>query len=187
MPASSVDPPGGVRPVRAVLLDSGDTLVDEGTEVRAPGAETVLRADLVPGAAELVHALVRRGYPLGLVADGPVATFRNVLGAHGLLECFDAVAISEAVGIEKPAPAMFRAALAALGVSEDEYPAVVMVGNNLRRDIGGANALGLISVWIDWSPRRRKTPRHRGEVPRHRINAPLDLLDLLDRLAAGAL
>lgn len=185
MPASSAEGrstprlrPGGAR---VVLLDAGDTLVDEATQV-VDDQGVVLRAELVAGAAALVYALSDAGHPLGLVADGPAASFHNVLGAAGLLDRFDALAISGDVGIEKPAPEMFRAALDALGVAEADYGEVVMVGNNLRRDIGGANALGLISVWLDWSPRRRKVPRDDGEVPRYRIDTPLALLALLDGL-----
>jgi putative hydrolase of the HAD superfamily len=67
----------------AILLDCGDTLIDEGTEVKT-GGDVSLRADLIPGAADLLHELKRRGYPLALVADGPVATFENNLGPYGL-------------------------------------------------------------------------------------------------------
>ena len=81
----------------AILLDCGDTLIDEGTEVK-PDGETSVRGDLIPGAAELVHELKRRGYPLALVADGPVATFENNLGPYGLYDLFDAYAISGAGG-----------------------------------------------------------------------------------------
>lgn len=167
--------------IAAVLLDSGDTLVDEGSQVFGEG-EVVLRAELIPGARELVQALKRRGYPLGLVADGPSATFHNVLGHHGLFEYFDVHAISEEVGVAKPAAAMFQTALRGLGIAPPDYERVVMVGNHLERDIGGANALGLISVWIDWSPRRSKIPAGAIEQPRYTIHTPLDLLVLIDRL-----
>ena len=61
---------------------------------------------------------------------------------------------------------------------------VVMVGNNLRRDIAGAKALGLTTVWIDWAPRRRKVPRTPDEHPDHTIAEPLELLAVLERLEA---
>ena len=61
-----------------------------------------------------------------------------------------------------------------------------MVGNNLERDIAGANALGLISVWLDWAPRRSKTPADALEVPDYTIKSPLELLGVLDRLENGA-
>lgn len=168
----------------AVLLDSGDTLVDEATEVKDERGATQ-RAELVPGAAETVRELARRGYPIGLVADGFTDTFRNVFTQHGLLELFDAMSVSEEVGVQKPDPRMFRAALDRLGVAEADYGRVVMVGNHLGRDIKGANGLGLVSVWLRWSPRRSKVPADPSEVPTYIIDTPLELLDLLDRLEAG--
>lgn len=173
------------RRVRAVLLDCGDTLVDEGSEVK-PDGHISLRADLIPGAAELMREIKRRGYPLALVADGPAATFVNNLGPYGLYELFDAHAISELVGVSKPDAAMFRRALGALGVAPRDYARVLMVGNHLGRDIKGANALGLTSVWLDWAPRRAKTPADATEQPDFTIKTPLELLDLIDRVEAGA-
>lgn len=177
-------PERGVDGVRAVLLDAGDTLVDEGSQTW--DGDVVLTAELIPGAIELVHELRRRRLPLALVADGPRATFENVLGAAGLLGCFEAMAISDELGVEKPDPLMFETALGALGVDGADYSGVLMVGNNLRRDIAGANVLGLTTVWIDWAPRRRKVPRTDLEVPDHTITAPIGLLGVLDLLQANA-
>lgn len=170
--------------VRAICLDCGDTLVDEATEVKDV-AGIVLRADLIPGAAELVHELKRRGYPLALVADGPVGTFRNLLTYHDLYDYFDVFAISEQVGVEKPDARMFIYALDQLDIPPEDYRRVVMVGNNLARDIRGANALGLISVWLNWSPRRPKVPADALEIPRYVLQTPLDLLLLLDDMDFG--
>jgi putative hydrolase of the HAD superfamily len=174
-----------IRRIVAVLLDSGDTLVDEGTEVKDPRGAT-LGADLIPGAEEMVRELVRRGYRIALVADGFTDTFRNVFTQHGLIGLFSFMAISEEIGVDKPDPLIFRTALDALAVPGSDYGRVVMVGNNLRRDIKGANALGLISVFLRWSPRRSKTPADSSEVPKHTIDTPLELLDLLERLEAAA-
>jgi len=173
------------RKIRAVLLDSGDTLVDEATEVKNVRGATV-RAELIPGAADMVRGLYERGYVLALVADGPVETFDNIFRQHGLARYFAARSISELVGVSKPDPRMFITALDTLCMREEDYGAVAMVGNNLSRDIKGANELGLVSVWLDWSARRSKTPRDESEVPDHTINAPLDLLELLDRLERDA-
>lgn len=169
------------RKILAVCLDCGDTLVDEGTEVKADG-DVSLRADLIPGADTLLHALKKRGYPLALVADGPVATFHNNLGPYGLYTLFDAYAISEAVGVSKPDAAIFHQALGDLNISPQEYVNVVMVGNHLGRDIKGANQLGIISVWLDWSPRRAKVPADPSEEPDFTIKQPMELLQVLDQL-----
>ena len=161
----------------AICLDYGDTLIDEGSELK--DSEISLRADLIPGADRLLHELKRRGFALALVADGPQASFVNNLGPYGLYELFDAYAISEHVGVEKPHPAIFHHALQQLGVAPADYGRVVMVGNNLERDIKGANFLGMCSVWLDWAPRRSKIPADASEQPMFTIKTPLGLLDLL--------
>ena len=168
----------GVHRILAICLDCGDTLVDEGTEVK-DAMGTTLHADLIPGAADMVRTLKRRGYPLALVADGPVGTFHNVLTQYNLYDCFDVFAISQEVGVEKPDPQMFITALDQLGIQPQDYERVVMVGNNLARDIKGANALGIVSVWLNWSPRRSKIPADALEVPQYTISSPHALLSLI--------
>ena len=61
-----------------------------------------------------------------------------------------------------------------------------MVGNNLARDIKGANALGIPSIWLDWSPRRSKTPADKSEEPTYTIHEPKDLLGVLDKIELRA-
>ncbi|MBI3960919.1 MAG: HAD-IA family hydrolase, partial [Chloroflexi bacterium] len=163
---------------KAICLDCGDTLIDEASEVKTAG-DVSLRADLIPGAAETVRALKERGYRLALVADGPTATFTNNLASYGLYELFDAYAISEEVGVTKPDARMFVHALEQMGIGPDDYQRVVMVGNHLGRDIAGANRLGLVSVWLDWSPRRSKIPADVWEQPDYTIHTPWDLVALV--------
>ncbi len=167
--------------ILAICLDSGDTLVDEGTEIKDETG-TTLKAELIPGAAEMVRELKRRGYKLALVADGPAGTFRNVLTQHNLYHLFDAFAISEEVGVDKPDARMFIHALDGLGIRKEDYGQTVMVGNNLARDIKGANNLGIISVWLDWAPRRSKVPADESEIPQHTIKTPRDLLSVINAL-----
>lgn len=164
-----------------ILLDCGDTLVDEGTEVKDERGAT-LTAEMIPGAERALACLKRRGYRMALVADGYVDTFRNVLGPRGLWDLFEARSISEEVGAEKPDPAMFTRALDSMGIGPDEYYRVAMVGNNLERDVAGANRLGLVSVWMDWAPRRRKVPLRPDEEPRFRIASPAELPRLIASL-----
>ena len=172
------------RNILAICLDCGDTLIDEATEIKRPDddTDTSYGADLIPGADELLHTLKQRNYPLALVADGPVATFHNNLGPYGLYDLFDVYAISETVGVSKPDARMFTHALHQLNIAEEDYGRVVMVGNNLERDIKGANDLGLISVWLNWSPRRSKVPADASEVPQHTITTPFELLSVLEQL-----
>ena len=165
----------------AICFDFGDTLADEGSEVKDETL-TTLRADLIPGANDMLHELKRRGYKLALIADGRPGTYYNVLTQHGVYDLFDAHAISEQVGVEKPAALMFTHALDQLGIAAEDYERTIMVGNNLERDVKGANALGMISVWIDWAPRRSKTPADESEIPGYTIKLPLELLDVIDQI-----
>lgn len=167
--------------IAAVCFDSGDTLVDEGTEVRDEQG-VVLRAELIEGAAATIQAVKALGYPVALVADGLVDNFTNVLGHAGIWPLFDVEAISETLRVEKPHPRMFRHALEQLGVNEQDYNRVVMVGNNLERDIAGANALGLITTWLDWSPRRSKVPQNALEVPDYVVRTPGEILGILTKI-----
>lgn len=165
----------------AVCFDFGDTLVDEATEVK-DDTLTTLRANLIPGAGNVVRELKRRGYKLALVADGRPGTYYNVLTQHGLYDLFDAFAISEQVGVDKPDPRMFVHALDQLGIAQEDYGRTVMVGNHLERDVKGANDVGMVSVWLDWAPRRSKVPADESEVPQHTIKMPLELLPLIESL-----
>jgi FMN phosphatase YigB (HAD superfamily) len=162
----------------ALLFDLGDTLMAEESEVKdAEG--TTLRADLVPGAAEALRWLKERGYALALVADARPDTPANVLRQHGLYGLFDHLAISEVVGAEKPDPAIFRAALEALGIPESDYGRVAMIGNNLERDAVGANRLGLISIFVHWNDRRRSRPLTAEEEPCYTVSSIQELLSLV--------
>lgn len=165
----------------AICFDFGDTLADEATEVKDETL-TTQTAELIPGAGELIRELKGRGYPLALVADGRPGTYGNVLRQHGLYELFDAFAISEQVGVEKPHPHMFLHALEQLEIKPADYGRTMMVGNYLARDIKGANDLGMISVWLDWSPRRPKVPADPLEVPDYTIHLPLELLAIVESL-----
>lgn len=169
------------RRILAICFDFGDTLCDEASEVK-DDASTTLRAELIPGAAELLQTLSQRGYPLALVADGRPGTYRNVLGQHGVLDLFDALVVSEQLGCEKPDPRMFVAALDRLGIARPDYGRVLMVGNNLERDVQGANQVGMLSVWIDWAPRRAKVPANASQAPRFTIRQPLELLAVVDQI-----
>ena len=167
--------------LKAVCLDSGDTIIDEGTEQKdAEGI--VLAAELIPTADSMMENLVSQGYELALVADGDVESFENVLGAHGFYDVFFTRAISESVGVLKPHAPMFLTALEALDLKASDHGHTVMVGNNLGRDIKGANDLGMLSVWLDWAPRRSKTPNDKSEEPNYTIKKPQELLETLKQI-----
>ncbi len=88
-----------------------------------------------------------------------------ILEDAGLREHFDALAISHDVGLRKPRPEIFEAALAGLGVAPAE---ALHVGDNLAADVVGAAALGIRTVWVtrcvaDPAAARARTPDARPD------------------------
>jgi putative hydrolase of the HAD superfamily len=98
-------------------------------------------------AADTHDALARlraAGLRLGVVSnsDGRV---EEALGVSGLRDYFDVVVDSTLAGVEKPDPAIFRAALDVLGVRPSE---ALYVGDLYDVDVIGANAAGIPAVLL---------------------------------------
>jgi putative hydrolase of the HAD superfamily len=167
----------------AILFDLGDVIMREETEEKLDGVTQ--RAELVPGMAALLRDLRGAGKRLGLVADTREGTYLNVLRQHALLDCFGHFAISDLLGCEKPDRRMFAHALEGLGLGSADWPRVAMVGNNLARDIRGANALGLVSIWFAWNGRYRLEPADPDERPAYQVGAAGELRALLAALDRG--
>jgi HAD superfamily hydrolase (TIGR01509 family) len=165
----------------AICFDFGDTLIGEATEIKDDSMAT-LQAELIPGTEKMLHELGQRGYRLAIVSNGPVGSIPNVLGPYGLLDLFEVCAISQGLSIEKPDPRIFHYALDHLGISPEDAGRAVMAGNDLAADVAGANNVGMISVWLTWSPRRRKTQNSESEVLHHVIAEPADLVPLIEIL-----
>jgi len=135
--------------------------------------------DNVERIKEALHDLEKMGYTLALVADTRPGTYKNVLTMHGLYDLFSVFSISEELGTEKPDPRMFQYVLDKLGVLPEE---TVMCGNNLKKDIAGANKMGMTTVWFHWNDRYDTTPRTELEHPDYTVRSAKDLIDLVKRL-----
>lgn len=93
---------------------------------------------IAPGAEPALDRARAAGLKLAVVSDWD-ARLRPLLAALGLLDRFDALAVSCEIGAEKPDPALFLAACHALGVAPAE---AVHVGDDPDRDAAGARAAG---------------------------------------------
>ena len=164
-----------------LFTDSGDTIVDESTQVRDERG-IVLRAELIPGAGEVLKQLHDEGFTIALVADGEWESFQNTYRDNGLGYCFDAWIVSEVVGQQKPAAVMFESAYKALNLTEADKCRIVMIGNNLKKDVAGANRQGLTSVWLDWSPRYFHQVEEPDWQPDYTVKTPAELIPLLHAL-----
>lgn len=91
-----------------------------------------------------ILAALNDRYRLGIVANF-YGNLEAVCRAAGLAPLFATMIDSRRVGAEKPAPAIFRAALAQLGATPQT---TLFVGDSLRRDREGARRMGMRFVWI---------------------------------------
>lgn len=99
---------------------------------------------VLPGTEEVLQSL-RKKYRLAVISnsDGGMA---RLLDSCGLGGCFEAVIDSGNVGHEKPAPEIFRAALAALKVQGEKS---VYIGDIYSVDYLGARSVGMYAILMD--------------------------------------
>ena len=164
-----------------LFTDSGDTIIDEGTQIFDERG-IVTRAEFIPGAGEVLRQLKEEGYRIALVADGEWESFQNVYRENGLGYCFEEWIVSEVVGEQKPARSMFDTAMEAMKLTEADKPFIVMIGNNLKKDVAGANRYGITSVWLDWSPRYFHSVEEPDWQPDYIVKTPEELKRLIGEL-----
>lgn len=164
-----------------IFTDSGDTIIDESTQIFDERG-IVRTAGCIPEAGEVLRQLKEEGYRIALVADGEWESFQNVYRNNGLGYCFEEWIVSEVVGEQKPAVSMFDAAMEKMRLTEADKPFIVMIGNNLKKDVAGANRYGITSVWLDWSPRYFHSVEEPDWQPDYTVKTPRELKALIDRL-----
>ncbi|MEW9551585.1 HAD family hydrolase [Nonomuraea sp. NPDC050783] len=105
----------------------------------APGAAT--------GAASGAAAGMTPGPALGVLTNGAQAMQEAKVRAIGLAGPLRTVLTGEVLdGHFKPAPGAYTGAAAALGLAPEE---VLLVGDDIARDVTGPAAAGMRSVWLD--------------------------------------
>lgn len=118
-----------------------------------------------PAAARVLSALRAAGFQVGLATNFD-HRLRSVLTGLPALAALDDVVISSEIGWKKPA-APFFARLGERGGLAPEQ--VLLVGDDLENDYGGATAAGIHARLLD--------PTGAGAVPAaHRLRSLLDLL-----------
>lgn len=100
---------------------------------------------LLPGALATVRRMAKR-FPLALVTNGIAAVQRRRFAASPIMPCFQAVVISEEVGIAKPDPRIFEPALKKIGIEAGD---VLYVGDSVTSDMAAARNAGMDFCWLN--------------------------------------
>ncbi|GAA6623449.1 HAD family hydrolase [Scytonema sp. NUACC26] len=95
----------------------------------------------------ILHQL-RQTHQLGVVSNiwSTSNLYRQEFERVGIAHLFDVIIFSSEHGCIKPSPRLFRKAVELLAVEPSK---IVFVGDSIKYDIAGAQAVGLSTVWIN--------------------------------------
>lgn len=132
---------------------------------------------LYPHVNATLLELLRRGIKLGVLSDAPRLQAWLRLAYLQLHNIFDAVVTYEDTGSRKPAPEPFLFILRELGVEPAE---ALMVGDWPGRDVEGARALGIKTVYARYGDTSGETCRDTD----YAVDDVADVIGIVDELNA---
>ncbi len=146
-------------------------------------AATQARWQVEDDALPTLTELKRAGYHIGLISNaGYDDDVQTLIDQSGLRPHLEYIITSAAIGIRKPHPEIFQAALNYFAISPAQ---AVMVGDFLQADILGANRLGMGSVWITRRADLSSMQQHQGRIqPGRTISSLSELPNVLREWAA---
>lgn len=102
------------------------------------------RTGPITGLGDFIEEARNRGISVALVSNAPKEDARNSLEGLGLKDAFEPMIFAEDVGVEKPDPAPYKAALEELGIS----PGEALAFEDSPSGIGGAVEAGIPVVGL---------------------------------------
>jgi len=121
----------------------------------------VRNALLMEHALETIRYLRLKRYRIGLVTNGRTDIQFGKIDLLGIRDEFDAILVSEEVGIKKPDRRIFELAAARLELMPEQC---VYIGDHPVNDIEGAGKAGMDTIWFKvnqpWKPEVKVKPRY---------------------------
>jgi 2-haloacid dehalogenase len=131
-------------------------------------------AELIDGTADVLDAVHGRVH-LALITNGLKEVQRSRLDRSGLEKYFEAVIISDEIGVSKPHAGIFDIAFARMG--NPSKAEVLIVGDSLTSDIKGGSDYGIDTCW--YNPTGK--PRALDVTITHEIRDLADLLGIVGK------
>lgn len=97
-----------------------------------------------PNMHELLQQLTQQNIKIGIITNGFTNFQMSNLRALNLHTYTNTILISEAEGMKKPHPDIFKRALQKLGVKAEEC---LYVGDHPENDVLGSEQIGMLGVW----------------------------------------
>ena len=103
-------------------------------------------SELTPGTWSLLTKLQMQDYRMGVLSNRG-KPFTDELETLGIAHFFDFTLAAGEIGVWKPRPEIFEAALQRAGVRPKQ---ALYVGDNYYADIEGARGAGMAAILVDW-------------------------------------
>lgn len=133
----------------------------------------LISSKLKKGAIKTLKELRKSGFRIGLITDLTAHIQLRKLNALGLSDYIDVFVSSEEFGREKPHPSPFLLGLNKLDSKPDE---AIMVGDSIKKDIEGANALKITSIHLS------NTKKYDKIKPDFTIKTLPEILEIIKKL-----
>lgn len=131
---------------------------------------TTRKKKLLPHAIEALDHL-RGRYRMFILSNGFEEVQQRKLDNSGLSVYFDDMILSDQVGVNKPHPRIFEAALTRADARKEE---TLMIGDSWEADIQGAHRAGIDQLWFD-----QGLEQSSGFEPTYRISSLRELTTIL--------
>lgn len=119
------------------------------------------KMELFEAARIFLESIKKAGLGVCLLTDLTAHIQYRKIEKLGIAGYIDFIVTSEEVGVEKPNPKMFQRALHKLNCDNN---AAVMIGDNWEKDILGAAAMEIRSIWINHDNEIKELPKSVIEV-----------------------
>jgi len=103
--------------------------------------------DFFPNVEKTLTKLIKKKVKLALLTNGAGEVQRAKINRFGLAQYFPTCLVEGELGYGKPDQRVFKMALNKLDVRPNQ---AWMVGDDLERDIAGAQTAGIFSIWHDY-------------------------------------
>ncbi len=125
-------------------------------------------SELTPGAYEVLRTLKSANFLLGVLSNRE-KPLDEELETLGIADFFEFAVAAGEVGVWKPRPEIFHAALQRAQVNPDQ---AIYIGDNYYADYLGAQNAGMDAILVDW--------RHVfTDVPAPRVESLIDILPMI--------
>ena len=121
--------------------------VETGKEILAEEDDSV---EFFEGVPQTLLALKKAGYLLGIITDtaNPISTKLNWFDQGGFVHVWDSIISSNEMGIRKPDPGIYQAAMRQLGVAACK---TIFVGHK-ESELKGAREVGIKTIAFNFDP-----------------------------------